>query len=235
MERSLAPLMQRLGHDFADPGLLETALTHSSHANERDDGPGHNERLEFLGDAVLELAVSEALYRDFPDVPEGVLTLMRSKLVSEPTLAELAQALGLNRGILLGKGEENQGGRERPALLSDALEAVFGAIFLDAGFEAAAGAIRRVFAPIWPSGPLVPKVKDHKSRLQEYTQKRHKARPTYVLSRSFGPEHDKRFEVRLTLPDGGEISATGKSVKKAEQRAARLALEGLAEEDRQEV
>lgn len=227
MPESLAPLEQSLGHVFRQPDLLFTALTHSSYANERGEAPRHNERLEFLGDAVLELCVSETLFARFPEAPEGELTLLRSHLVNEGSLAEAARRLALNDHVLLGKGEEHQGGRERPSLLSDVFEAVLGALFLDGGYEAARACVSRVFQPVWPAKPAAPKNKDYKSRLQEHTQKTHKARPTYALLGSSGPEHDKNFEVCLTLPDGREITATEKSVKKAEQSAARLALEEL--------
>jgi ribonuclease-3 len=226
---SLAAVQEALGHAFARPELLTAALTHSSWANERGDALGHNERLEFLGDAVLELCVSEELFARFPEAPEGELTLLRSQLVNEGSLAALARRLSLEEHVLLGKGEENQGGRTRPALLSDAFEAVIGAIFLDGGYAAAKGFVLRAFEGSWPMRPAAPKTKDFKSRLQEYTQKAHKSRPVYSLLGSEGPEHDKRFQVRLTLPDGQVITAVEKSVKKAEQMAALRALEALGE------
>jgi ribonuclease-3 len=229
MKDPLRRLQQDIGHTFCDPQLLLTALTHSSHANESANPTPHNERLEFLGDAVLELCVSEELFARFPQAPEGALTLLRSKLVSEPALAELARACGLDRCLLLGKGEESQGGRTRASLLSDALEAVFAAIFLDGGFEAARGSIRRIFADMWPETLVEPRSKDYKSRLQELTQKRSKARPVYTLADSRGPEHEKMFEVRVVLPDGEEVTAQGSSLKKAEQLAARKALAALGD------
>ncbi|KHK02226.1 ribonuclease III [Desulfovibrio sp. TomC] len=218
-----------LGHEFADPRLLTVALTHSSFANERGESAGHNERLEFLGDAVLELCVSEELFARFPEAPEGELTLLRSQLVNESSLAVMARRLGLENHVLLGRGEENQGGRGRASLLSDVFEAVVGAIFQDGGYEAAQTFVARVFAGSWPARPAAPKAKDFKSRLQEYTQRTHKTRPVYALLGSAGPEHDKRFEVRLTLPCGREILATEKSVKKAEQMAAHMALVALGQ------
>lgn len=223
------PLEDALGHRFAQPELLVTALTHSSYANERGEAASHNERLEFLGDAVLELCVSEELFGRFPDAPEGELTLLRSQLVNESSLAVMALRLSLDGHILLGKGEENQGGRGRPALLSDVFEAVIGALFLDGGYAAAKRFVDAAFADIWPAKPVLPKTRDYKSRLQEYTQKVHKSRPVYTLLGSEGPEHDKRFTVRLDLPDGRSLTAEEKSVKKAEQMAARLALEAVSE------
>ncbi|MFP5258227.1 MAG: ribonuclease III, partial [Acidobacteriota bacterium] len=194
------------------------------------ESAGHNERLEFLGDAVLELCVTAELFARFPEAPEGELTLLRSQLVNESSLADMARRLGLESHVLLGRGEENQGGRTRPSLLSDVFEAVVGAVFLDGGYHAARDFVDRVFHGLWPRRPAAPKTKDFKSRLQEYTQKTHKARPTYALLGSAGPEHDKRFEVRLLLPDGQEILATEKSVKKAEQMAAKLALRSLGQD-----
>ncbi|MGE4537815.1 MAG: ribonuclease III [Desulfovibrio sp.] len=222
-------LENALGHVFARPELLTTALTHSSYANERGEAAKHNERLEFLGDAVLELSVSEELFARFPESPEGELTLLRSQLVNESSLAAMALRLSLEDHILLGKGEENQGGRTRPSLLSDAFEAVIGALFLDGGYAAAKRFVDATFADVWPVRSVAPKTRDYKSRLQEYTQKVHKARPVYTLLGSEGPEHDKRFTVRLELPDGRGLKAVEKSVKKAEQMAARLALEKIAD------
>lgn len=227
MSDPLLALERLLGHAFTRRDLLVTALTHSSWANERGDALAHNERLEFLGDAVLELCVSEALFARFPEAPEGELTLLRSQLVNETSLAEAARRLSLEEHVLLGKGEENQGGRGRSSLLSDVFEAVLGALFLDGGYAVAQDFVGRFFDAVWPAKPAVPKTKDYKSRLQEYTQKFHKARPVYALRGSHGPEHDKFFEIRLTLPTGQTITATEKSVKKAEQLAARMALESL--------
>jgi len=227
----VAILEQVFHHAFSQVKLLEEALTHSSCANEK--GPdetgfaGHNERLEFLGDAVLELIVSEELFRRFPEASEGALTRLRARLVSEPTLAGLARQLGLQNALRLGKGEEIQGGRERGALLADALEAVFAAVFLDGGFAAAQKSILAVFESRWPETAETPKIKDHKSVLQELTQERFGARPVYHLTGSSGPEHAKVFHVTLTLPDGQTCLATGPSLKKAEQRAALAALEEM--------
>jgi ribonuclease-3 len=220
-----------LSYHFSQVKYLERALTHSSYANERNLS-GNNERLEFLGDAVLELAVSQMLYRRFPDVPEGVLTKLRANMVSEPALAELAEELGLDRLVLLGRGEELQGGRERASLLSDALEAVFGAVYLDGGYEAAEHCIESLMHSRVPEAELEQRPKDAKSRLQEATQKIWKDRPVYTLVGSEGPEHSKVFEVRLDLPDGTELTGRGPSVKKAEQKAAAKALTLLGDKTR---
>lgn len=220
----LERLQRDIPYQFRQVKLLEAAMTHSSFANERQEGVEHNERLEFLGDAVLELCISEELYARFPDNREGELTAMRSRLVNQDSLAGLARKIGIHKAILLGKGEEAQGGRERDSLLSDAFEALLGAIFLDGGFAGARQAVSSLFKGVWPSKSGRPKTKDGKSRLQEATQHLFKERPVYTLVGSEGPEHDKVFQVRLTLPDGKEFIACGSSVKRAEQSAALTAL-----------
>jgi ribonuclease-3 len=220
-------VQQKLGYRFVNPLLLRTALTHSSYANESDTEVEHNERLEFLGDAVLELCTSEELYKRYPDVREGDLTNLRAKLVSEPTLAEIGRRIHLQEFIFLGKGEEAQGGRERDAVLSDALESLFGAVFLDGGFEASKQVILRLYKDLWPASIHGPRRKDFKSKLQEATQQLFKDRPKYSLVDSYGPEHAKTYHVRLTLPDGRSVEASASSLKKAEQMAAQEALHCL--------
>ncbi len=217
-------LQNDIGHGFSQVKLLENALTHSSYANEEEGRREHNERLEFLGDAVLELCVSRKLYQMFPEAREGRLTAMRSKLVSKPSLAGIARRIKLEDCLLLGKGEESQGGRVRDSLLSDAFEAILGAVFLDGGFAVACEVVERLFAASWPEEDEQPRGKDCKSLLQELTQKHYQARPEYHLSGSSGPEHAKIFAVRLVLPDGREYTSEGPSVKRAEQLVASLAL-----------
>lgn len=224
-ENALEKLQEAISYRFGQVKLLGLAMTHSSYANEQ--GCDHNERLEFLGDAVLELAVSEELFNRFPEAPEGALTKLRAKLVNMPSLAEMAKSLGLESYIYLGKGEESQGGRERDSLLSDAFEALLGAVFLDNGYSAARDVVLGLFAPSWPQEVEPPKVRDFKSRLQELTQRDQKSRPIYRLMGSSGPEHEKLFEVEVVLPDGRTVHAKGSSVKKAEQAAARTALKLL--------
>lgn len=222
-----------LGYSFNDSNLLLNAITHSSWANEHESAARHNERLEFLGDAVLELCVSAELFRRFPDAREGALTEMRARLVGARPLAALARSLGLDRCLRLGRGEESQGGRGRDALLSDALEAIFGAVYLDGGHDAACRVVERVFGRHWAGVAESVPGKDFKTRLQEATQRMYKERPVYALVGSSGPEHAKRFDVRLELPDGRSFTASGPSLKRAEQEAARVALEFcLAAEDR---
>lgn len=226
----LSGLQERLGHRFENLSLLTTALTHSSWTNEHDSSAPHNERLEFLGDAVLELTVSEELFTRFPKAREGELTRLRSGLVNASSLAALARELRLEGLLMLGKGEENQGGRQRDALLSDALEAVLGAVFLDGGFEAGRKTITMLFAERWPQNTEKCRRKDYKTRLQETTQRLSRGLPTYILEESRGPEHARIFAVRAELPDGRLFRAEGVSVKRAEQEAARLALIALGEE-----
>ena len=223
----LKRLQRDIPYQFSQVKLLTAAMTHSSYANEQQNGAEHNERLEFLGDAVLELCISQELFRRFPDAREGQLTAMRSRLVNQETLAKLANNMGLPQCIVLGKGEESQGGRERDSLLSDAFEALLGAIFLDGGFSAAEKVVSTLFEPLWPAQSGKVKTKDGKSRLQEIVQQQFKERPVYTLVSSTGPEHDKVFEVRLELPDKTVFIAAGSSVKRAEQSAARLALAAL--------
>lgn len=213
-----------LAYTFRQDDLLHMALTHSSWANENGT-LNHNERQEFLGDAVLELCVSWELFSRFPAAREGDMTRLRSRLVSTTALADLARDLGLEQCLLLGKGEEIQGGRHRDTLLSDALEAVLGAVFEDGGFEAARQVVQHIFADRWPSTVEHTPHKDCKSRLQEIVQSTYKDRPLYVLLESRGPEHAKEFLVRLELPGGQVFTANGPSLKRAEQEAARMALQ----------
>lgn len=212
-----------LGYTFQQAELLFLALTHSSWANEHGHNL-HNERLEFLGDAVLELNISAGLYTRYPHEREGNLTRLRSRMVSEAQLAELAINLELGTFLRLGKGEEAQGGRERAALLADAVEAILGAVYLDGGHEQALKLIERLYAGKWPNMEQTKHGKDFKTRLQEVTQAEHKALPIYIPLGAQGPEHAKNFEVRLELPNGTSILAQGKSLKRAEQEAARKAL-----------
>lgn len=217
-----------LGHDFTRSDLLRLALTHSSWANEHGAGQEHNERLEFLGDAVLELCVSQKLFSSIPGAREGELTRLRSELVSTESLAQRAREQGLDKMLLLGKGEDRQGGRARDTVLSDVFEAVLGAIFADGGFPAAQRAVERVFAGLWPQWEgEKPRKKDFKTQLQEVCQHRFGALPTYALLESSGPEHAPLFRVSVTLPDGQVIHAEGSGRKRAEHEAAHTALKLL--------
>ena len=226
---ALSALEHDIHHRFGQVKLLALALAHSSWANEQGRPELNNERLEFLGDAVLELSITAEAFRRYPQADEGLLTKLRSRLVKAPTLAGVALAAGLPPRLLLGRGEEAQGGRERESLLADALEAVLGAVFLDAGFEAARGVVLALFEPLWPDTPAAPAGKDHKSRLQELTQQIFRERPVYAQVDQSGPDHEKRFEVEVRLPDGQCFRATSTSLKKAEQAAAGRAVAALKE------
>ncbi|EGJ50730.1 ribonuclease III [Desulfocurvibacter africanus] len=226
----LAAIQAELDYHFGQPAYLARALTHSSYANEHELALESNERLEFLGDAVLELAISECLFQRFPMAHEGQLTRIRSRLVKEKTLAQRARDLGLDRLILLGRGEESQGGRDRDSVLADALEALLGAVFLDGGYLAAREFVSRTFQDLLPETADLPKVKDYKTRLQEITQQRFKIRPIYAQLGTSGPDHARIYEVEVRLPEGASFAATGASLKRAEQNAARLAIEHLGED-----
>lgn len=227
-----AALEAKLGHRFAEPTRLATALTHKSYLNENAEaGRDDNERLEFLGDAVVNLAVGHLLMERHPTRSEGELSKTRSRLVSEPGLAEVAAQVGLGEWLFLGRGEEQTGGRHKPSLLADACEAVIAAVYLDGGFDAALATVRRLFDEriehaFEASGT------DYKSRLQERVQGRFRLQPRYQVVDAHGPDHDKTFEVALLLGERELARATGKSKKEAEQRAAELGLAVLDEEAR---
>jgi len=224
--QDLGDLEAILGYQFNDRSLLVAALTHSSFGNEQGVGI-NNERLEFLGDAVLEVNISEKLYLQFPNEREGSLTRMRAKLVSASKLADLAEKCNLGTYLRLGKGEEAQGGRIRPSLLADAMEAVLGAFYLDGGHDRATDLLTRLYADEWPQLSVLRKGKDFKTRLQEITQGHYHALPSYFHLSSTGPEHYKIFQVQLQLPAGQIFTGKGTSMKRAEQDAARQALDFL--------
>lgn len=220
-------LQERLDYRFKNPELLERALTHSSWAHEAGQDAAHNERLEFLGDAVLELCVSSELYERYPEAREGSLTSLRAHLVGEKNLAALARQIGVDKCLALGRGEERQGGRQRDSVLSDAMEAVMAAIYLDGGFAAAQKTARGLFARQWPREAISRPMRDNKSCLQEYCQKNFKSLPEYVLLGASGPEHAKIFEMAVLLPDGRKFAASASNGRKAEQACAGLALAEL--------
>jgi ribonuclease-3 len=223
----LSVLQERIGYAFKDESLLRTALTHSSRVNEEGGGDESNERLEFLGDAVLELSVSEELFARFSQEREGRLTRLRARLVKEQALAALARTIHLSEFLLLGRGEESQGGRDRDSLLADAFEAVLGAVFLDGGYAAGRDCVQLLYRDSWPETAVLPRTKDFKTTLQEYSQRHFRQRPVYTLMGMRGPDHAKDYEVVVSLPQGLEFSARGASKKKAEQNAARRALQVL--------
>ncbi|MBI4739974.1 MAG: ribonuclease III [Betaproteobacteria bacterium] len=217
-----SPLEQALGHRFSHPELLQTALTHRSH------GSPHNERLEFLGDSILNCVIARQLFDRFPDLPEGDLSRLRANLVRQDSLHRLALSLALGKSLRLGEGELKSGGHQRPSILADALEALFGAVWLDAGFDAANSVISRLYrdmlAAISPGRPI----KDAKTRLQELLQGRRLALPRYSLIATEGEAHAQQFRIaceidRLHLRTEG----SGGSRRAAEQMAAERALENL--------
>jgi ribonuclease III len=224
----LRPVSRRLLHRFKDLSLLDRALTHRSFVNEHPRSAAQdNERLEFLGDAVLNLCVSDLLMELFPSDTEGSLSKRRASCVNERTLATLATALGLGQGLLLGKGEVLSGGREKTSLLADALEAVTAAVYLDGGFKAAERFVRRCFENLTRQTGGVLLDVDHKTRLQEVCMARFQEAPRYSVVLTTGPEHDKTFQVLLEIPDGLTALGIGKNRKEAEQDAAGQALERL--------
>lgn len=225
----LSRLETNLNYTFGDQSFLMTALMHSSYVNEQGDAVlEDNERLEFLGDAVLNLVVGDALMHNFPALNEGNLSRMRSNLVNETQLAEIARQLDLGLFIRLGKGENQTNGRDKNSILSDVLEAVIAAVYLDGGFDAAYRLISRHFKPLL-SGVRPSRLNsDSKSLLQEYSQVHLKEIPRYRVVSEMGPDHDKTFQVCLKTRDI-ETMGYGKSKKAAEQDAARIALDLLKE------
>lgn len=219
-----SPLETALGHVFADRALLQRALTH------RSAGGAHYERLEFLGDALLNFVIGEAAYSAWPKAAEGDLSRWRASLVCEDTLARLAKNLQLGDQLRLGTGELKSGGFRRESILADALEALFGAVYLDGGFEPARAVVLRQFQPLLDDPPEADSLKDSKTRLQEALQAVPRPLPEYAVLSEHGPPHRRVFRVSCRLPDSGEqTEAGGASRKQAEQDAARLMIEKLKE------
>ena len=219
-------LEKAIGYQFRNITLLQNALSHSSYANERwHDSLKSNERLEFLGDSVLGMVVAEHLYRTFPHRPEGELTRMRADMVCEKTLAKVANGLGLGKHLMLGKGEEQGGGRSRESILADAVESVIAACYLDGGMTAAVQFIQKFILVNVPVTKL--HNADYKTALQELVQQKKNQVLSYNLVGESGPDHDKHFQVELTL--NGEVVGvgSGSSKKRAEQAAAQSAIERL--------
>ena len=215
-----------IGYSFRNITLLQNALTHSSYANERwHNSLMSNERLEFLGDSILGMVVATYLYQSFPDRPEGELTRMRADMVCEQALAMVADRIGLGKHLLLGNGEEQGGGRKRASILADAVESVIAAAFLDGGMDAAKNFIKTFILCDVPVTKL--HNADYKTILQERIQKKKNQTLRYVLVGESGPDHDKRFMVQVLLNDAVVGDGTGSSKKRAEQDAARVALEKL--------
>jgi len=224
--QQLNNLARKLGHRFKAPGLLDRALRHSSYAHENPEAGPSNEQLEFLGDAVLALTISNLLLAAFPGSSEGELSRGRAALVNARQLSALARKLELGAHLLLGRGEEQQAGREKPSLLADALEAVLAAVFLDGGLKAAERLTRRLFTPCLESLAESSR-QDFKTALQEYSQARYKTSPIYLLLSESGPGHARHFQVEVALLGQPLARGEGRSKKQAEQNAARAALELL--------
>ena len=218
-------LERGLGYVFRDKALLENALTHSSYANERRDGRTSNERLEFLGDSILGFVVADFLYRGNPDKPEGDLTRIRADLVCERNLAKAAGTIRLGEFLLLGHGEDHGGGRTRDSIVSDAMESVIAAAYLDGGFQAAKGIIDRLILSDLPKGR--PGNFDYKTMFQELVQREKDQVIQYELTGQSGPDHDKVFVVDVRLNGTVVGHGQGRSKKKAEQAAAEQAVAKL--------
>jgi ribonuclease III len=223
------PLQKTLGYTFSDIRLLNKALTHKSYVNERSEFLKHNERFEFLGDSVLDVLVSDYLVCEFIDYTEGTLSKIRAAVVNETCLADLARKIELGKYLLLGKGEDMSGGRNKSSILADAFEAVVGALFRDGGLESAC----QVFLPLlkdeisnfshsWD-------FRDFKSELQEYIQNKGVCTPSYKVINEFGPDHAKEFEVTVIIKNQVKGRGLGSSKKEAEQAAAKMAMEKFSE------
>ncbi len=221
------PLEEAIGHCFQRKSLLETALTHSSFANENKRNIEHNERLEFLGDSVLSIVVADYLFRQNPPLPEGELTRVRASLVCEGALSAFAKQVDLGAFLRLGKGEQANGGRGRPSILSDAFEALIAALYLDGGLEAARGFVLR-----FVENRCVTQ-EDYKTRLQEVIQQNQEEQLCYRVTNESGPDHDKHFHVEVHLNSNCIGKGCGHSKKLAEQQAAKeaLVLMGLVREN----
>jgi ribonuclease-3 len=229
-DRELRALCERLRYSFGNLEVLRQALRHPSYTHENPKAGEHNQRLEFLGDAVVGLVVAEALVRRFPDAREGQLTRWRAALVSERPLARAAKQIGLDTLVLLGKGEHSGGGRDRTSVLCDAFEAVTGAAFIDGGLDAARTLVEAVLGSALDTICADAQF-DYKSQLQEWVQARCGVSPSYEVTSMSGPDHDRRFEVSIAVAGKVVASGTGTNKKTAEQDAARQALEQLGVEE----
>lgn len=217
---NLQLLQKKLGHQFANPALLQQALTHRSHSM------SHNERLEFLGDSILNCVVASLLFESFASIDEGDLSRVRANLVKQQSLFEIAQQLELSQFLRLGEGELKSGGFRRPSILADTLEALFGAVFLDAGFDAAKAVIKALYMPILQAVDPQTLGKDAKTLLQEFLQSKKIALPQYNVVATHGAAHNQEFEIECLVPKLEiQVFGTGGSRRAGEQAAAKLALE----------
>lgn len=227
---ALESVQQYLGYRFAQPLLLARALTHRSYANENEIDVEDNERFEFLGDAVLELVVSQRLFEQFPDMSEGPLSRSRAHIVRAETLSQVANEMDLGKALRLGRGEIATGGRTKKSVLADALEAILGAVYLDSGLEAARQVIELLLGDYFLLSPSELARPDPKNRLQEWLQERDYPVPEYRLVEELGPQHERCFVVEVVVRGASIGLARGKSKKIAAGKAARLALSALKEE-----
>ncbi|MDO9480468.1 MAG: ribonuclease III [Hydrogenophaga sp.] len=222
MNPELLALQKRLNHHFANPRLLERALTHRSFTSD------HNERLEFLGDSVLNLAVSGLLFEKLSQLPEGDLSRVRANLVKQDTLFKMASTLGLSACLRLGDGEKRSGGHKRPSILADALEAIIGAVYLDAGFEVAAALVHRLYSGVELNAQMSAMGKDPKTELQEWLQARKMKLPAYRVVATLGEAHKQTFDVECTITETGRSErGIGASRRAGEQAAAAAMLQHL--------
>lgn len=231
MKKDLDKILQNLRYQFNDNSLLEEALRHSSFVNEQpDDLLKDNERLEFLGDAVLNLVVGHLLMKRYPEIDEGALSKMRSNLVNESKLADISRTLDIGMSISLGKGEVQSNGFNKPSILADTLEALLAAIYLDGGYDKAFIIIQRLFQKHLETLETLTITYDYKSQLQEFAQLHKTQMPRYTIIQEIGPDHDKTFTVKLTIGTTS-TEGIGKNKKAAEQDAAKKALEVLYKND----
>ncbi|MEZ5702398.1 MAG: ribonuclease III [Burkholderiaceae bacterium] len=222
MKAELMALQKRLGHEFANPRLLERAVTHRSFSSD------HNERLEFLGDSVLNLAVSSLLFEKLNQLPEGDLSRVRANLVKQDALFQIAQGLGVAGCLRLGDGEKRSGGQRRPSILADALEALVGAVYLDAGFDTAAALVRRLYGAIELNAQMTAMGKDAKTELQEWLQARKMKLPVYRVVATLGEAHKQTFDVECTVSETGHSErGIGASRRAGEQASAAAMLQYL--------
>ena len=227
----LTALQEEISYPFRNPDLLSTALTHRSYVNENPQlSLADNERLEFLGDAVLGLCVSDLLMKKFTEVDEGTLSKIRSLLVNEKPLADLAVRLGLGNCLLLGRGEDASGGRKKESLLANALEAVIAAIYLDSSFSRTKTILKKLMAPLLDDEALNAQCFDYKTALQELCQKKYKSAPVYTLLDASGPDHARIFEVEVAVNGDLRQIGQGKSKKDAQKQAAKKAWDILRSE-----
>lgn len=226
-QKELEEFQRELDYTFKDITVLDTALTHTSYVKGDGNGSEHNERLEFLGDAVLELCVSERLYKEYADLNEGVMTRVRALCVCEGALHRAAGRLGLGKYLRLSHGEENSGGREKPSILADATEAVIGAVFLDGGIERSRALVQRIVEDGIEKAVQSVNIKDYKTMLQEHVQKKHMGNVTYELVEASGPDHMRTFTLRAVIAGEKKGIGSGASKQEAGQRAAKATLEEM--------